>query len=147
LVLDHAFTGTVDLGTGSSTLVLQHASEFGFARATATSEKLQFQLGALATGDKIVLVNVSPAMGQVSSATLGNFTLADGKSHLALELGGIAQIAVGSINGTAGEANNAYFDVKQDGNSTVLTLKAGNNVDAAMNGPQVRSAQGVTGNG
>ncbi len=145
LLLVNEFYGTVNLGTGSSTLVLDRPGEFGFAR-TANSRALEFKLGNIKTGDKIILEGSLSENITVTSATLGNFTLADGIVQLTLELGDLTQIAVGSIDGET-DAAGVYFDVSKDGANTVLTLKDGNNVDATMQGPQVRAAHDLTGSG
>jgi len=148
LELTNEFYGKVNLGSGSSTLILNQPVGFGFTAKTGTSQTLEFQLGNLITGDKIVLKGINQS-SPIFSASLGDHKLADGTTQFILQLAGLGDIAVGSINGGMGFSNNAYFDVALSANKqdTVLTLKEGNNFDAALLGPQARSTHGVSGTG
>jgi len=147
LELTNEFNGIVNLGQGG-TLVLAQPSGFGFDAKTATSSTLEFQLGDLIVGDTIILKGI----GQTSpliDATLGNYKLADGTTQFGLHLGGLGDIAVGSVHFTKNEGNQYYFDVSlsADKQDTILELKQGNNFDAALLGPKARADHGVSGSG
>ena len=148
LELTNEFYGKVNLGSGSSTLILNQPVGFGVDATKATAQTLEFQLGSILTGDKIVLKGINQS-SPIFSASLGEHKLADGTNQLILELGGLGDIAVGSINGGKGYDNDAYFEVALSANQqdTVLTLKKGNNFDDALLGPQARSTHGVSGLG
>jgi hypothetical protein len=156
LEIGQRYNGTVTMGL-SNTLILDTPQNFSFTPSQTQAKDIgkTFSIDSLYVGDKIVLKGLNVQTAQVNSATLGEVTLQDGSKQFAIHVvlksnpsaTDFSTIDIPVLGGLGYWYGQSYLGVSKsaDGQDTVLTVQAGSDLANAIQAPQARTANDVTG--